>query len=117
MVFYLKSTQRHLESTGRKDYFNDIDDSSVLILNPHKPDEKDQSLLKSMVQNHTSAISHVFLRILPYLNGRYDVDEIIYRESITRKELKSVVKYFTSFYFQAIIGTKLLLHCMPIKRY
>ncbi|KAI8925788.1 nitrogen permease regulator of amino acid transport activity 3-domain-containing protein [Entophlyctis helioformis] len=48
-------------------------------------------------------LAELFTRMVPYFNGRYHVEEILYLESISRKELKMIIKEYrdaivTTFY-------------------
>jgi hypothetical protein len=53
-----------------------------------------------MLKSRSPTETRLFLRILPYLNGEYHVDEIIFRENVSRKELKEVVRYCLSLFFR-----------------
>lgn len=37
------------------------------------------------------SFSIVFIRLLPYLNGKHTVDEIVYREELRRRELRAIL--------------------------
>ena len=63
---------------------------SKLISHPENSNQL-QPCLENMMKRYPPSIMHLFSRILPYLNGKYHVDEIIYRENLTRKELKMIV--------------------------
>ena len=67
---------------------------ALLISNPEEPTDSELDLIKPLMASRPPAIASLFHRILPYLNGEYHVDEIIYRENITRKELKAVVSQY-----------------------
>lgn len=35
-------------------------------------------------------------RLLPYLNGRHTIDEIVYREEMRRRELRALLQAFSA---------------------
>jgi hypothetical protein len=36
-------------------------------------------------------------RLVPYLNGRHHMEEIMFREGVTRKQLNIVLKYYADY--------------------
>ncbi|KAH8551405.1 nitrogen permease regulator of amino acid transport activity 3-domain-containing protein [Umbelopsis sp. PMI_123] len=42
-------------------------------------------------------VADLFQRLVPYLNGRHPMDEIVFREGITRKQLTLVLKYYADY--------------------
>ncbi|KAG2175324.1 hypothetical protein INT44_007812 [Umbelopsis vinacea] len=42
-------------------------------------------------------VADLFQRLVPYLNGRHPMDEIVFREGITRKQLSLVLKYYADY--------------------
>ncbi|KAI8384271.1 nitrogen permease regulator of amino acid transport activity 3-domain-containing protein [Radiomyces spectabilis] len=44
-------------------------------------------------------IAELFERLIPYMDGKHHIDEIMYREAISRKQLKFVLKYYRDIVF------------------
>jgi hypothetical protein len=39
----------------------------------------------------------IISRLVPYLNGRHHMEEIMFREGVTRKQLNLVLKYYSDY--------------------
>ncbi|KAJ3172301.1 Nitrogen permease regulator 3 [Irineochytrium annulatum] len=55
-------------------------------------DERHQEWIQILTLRQPPNIGSLFQRLAPYFNGRYHTEEIIFRESISRKEFKLVLR-------------------------
>ncbi|WFD33116.1 Nitrogen permease regulator 3 [Malassezia sp. CBS 17886] len=99
----LGSTPR---SAGGDDPEHDADDTRtddiiaeggphpVVIVEPCRADGRESEWISAMLSESHPWYTRWLLRLLPYLNGKHSLDEIIAREHIRRRDLKQVLSHF-----------------------
>ncbi|KAG0270442.1 Nitrogen permease regulator 3 [Actinomortierella ambigua] len=72
-------------------------DNSSLIPNPGQASELEQEWLVRMGENQPQSVADLFMRLVPYFDGRHHLEEITFREQIALKDLKTVMKAFNDY--------------------
>lgn len=80
------------QSSSENDEFSSSDNSSI-IPNPSETSDIENEWIKALAATQPQAES-LFLRLVPYFTGKYHVEEIIFRENLTRKDLKIILSKF-----------------------
>ncbi|ORX55436.1 UPF0171-domain-containing protein [Piromyces finnis] len=99
MYIYLSISQEikkrtiYSQSSTENEEFSSSDNSSI-ILNPSETSDIENEWIKMLASTQSPAESALFLRLLPYFTGKYHVEEIIFRENLTRKDLKIILSKF-----------------------
>lgn len=70
------------------------DGFSSLISEPSRASPEENAWIAAMVAEKDEAVALGFFQLLPYLNGRHTIDEIICREEMRRRELRSLLGHF-----------------------
>ncbi|CAE6456902.1 unnamed protein product [Rhizoctonia solani] len=70
---------------------------SVIIAEPAEATQLEMRWMEVMVEGKDPVISQRFHRIRKYFDGKITVDEILYREDITRRELREVIHHFDTY--------------------
>ncbi|CAO1616327.1 unnamed protein product [Sympodiomycopsis kandeliae] len=65
-----------------------------LIAEPSRASHEENAWIAAMVATKEESTSQGFFRLLPYLNGRHTIDEVICREEMRRRELRSLLGQF-----------------------
>ena len=110
---YLDKSKQEMSSTLemlvwllRKDYFSQLHEYIYLL--PHAMINRERSLSRSFSKATDSELEAIdelthgkpanaanhFRRLYPYFNGAYSKEEIMWRETISRPELKEVLDIF-----------------------
>ncbi|KAF9974512.1 Nitrogen permease regulator 3 [Actinomortierella ambigua] len=72
-------------------------DASSLISNPGQASEVEREWLLRMCENQPQSVAELFMRLVPYFDGRHHLEEITFREQIALKDLKTVMKAFNDY--------------------
>lgn len=70
------------------------DPKASVIGEPSRATREENEWIAVMVQGRDADLAQRFFRLLPYLNGKHTVDEIVYREEMRRRDLRSVLSAF-----------------------
>ncbi|CAE6423837.1 unnamed protein product [Rhizoctonia solani] len=70
---------------------------SVIIAEPAEATQLEMRWMEAMTEGKDPGISQRFHRIRKYFDGKITADEILYREDITRRELREVIHHFDAF--------------------
>lgn len=65
-----------------------------LICEPSRASREENVWIAAMLSTKDDATSQSFFRLLPYLNGRHTIDEVIVREEMRRRELRLLLGEF-----------------------
>ncbi|CEH12215.1 Uncharacterized conserved protein [Ceraceosorus bombacis] len=73
----------------------EIDPMPSIIPEPGRASAEENEWIESMLNRQQEEwIVEWFRKLLPYMNGRHTIDEIVYREEMRRRELKAVLAAF-----------------------
>ncbi|ORY25303.1 UPF0171-domain-containing protein [Neocallimastix californiae] len=89
----IKKRTVYSQSLSENDEFSSSDNSSI-IPNPSETSDIENEWIKMLAATQSPAESALFLRLVPYFTGKYHVEEIIFRENLTRKDLKTILSKF-----------------------
>ncbi|KAJ1306246.1 hypothetical protein OPQ81_010950 [Rhizoctonia solani] len=70
---------------------------SVIIAEPAEATQLEMRWMEAMTEGKDPGISQKFHRIRKYFDGKITADEILYREDITRRELREVIHHFDAY--------------------
>ncbi|KAG8703990.1 hypothetical protein FRC11_010301, partial [Ceratobasidium sp. 423] len=70
---------------------------SVIIAEPAEATQLEMRWMEAMIEGKDPGISQRFHRIRKYFDGKITADEILYREDITRRELREVIHHFDAY--------------------
>ncbi|WFC99450.1 Nitrogen permease regulator 3 [Malassezia yamatoensis] len=70
--------------------------TSVLVLEPSRATRRENEWISAMLHGKHSWYTRWFLRLLPYLNGKHTLEEILARERLRRRDLKQILSQFES---------------------
>ncbi|KAI9017072.1 nitrogen permease regulator of amino acid transport activity 3-domain-containing protein [Gaertneriomyces semiglobifer] len=73
----------------------------VIVPEPALASEYEREWIEQIAYEQPASIAALFLKLIPYFNGKYHVEEIIYRENLTRKDLRTIL----SRYRDAVVST------------
>ncbi|KAJ3085160.1 Nitrogen permease regulator 3, partial [Quaeritorhiza haematococci] len=65
---------------------------SIMIPDPANPTPIEREYIRYMAASQPVAVGTLFLRLVPYFSGKYHVHEIMFRENVARRDLKTVLK-------------------------
>ncbi|WFD43537.1 Nitrogen permease regulator 3 [Malassezia psittaci] len=68
----------------------------VLVLEPSRATRRENEWISAMLHGKHSWYTRWFLRLLPYLNGKHTLEEILARERLRRRDLKQILSQFES---------------------
>ncbi|KAJ3373231.1 hypothetical protein HDU91_000944 [Kappamyces sp. JEL0680] len=95
MYLFLQIPENIIEKTSGTHPRKANQDKQFVIANPSQPSEFEAECIQLLKESrHSPIVRDLFTRLLPYLNGKSHLDEIIYEENVTRKELKLVMSSF-----------------------
>ncbi|KAG0267420.1 Nitrogen permease regulator 3 [Mortierella polycephala] len=72
-------------------------DASSLVPNPGQASETEREWLMRMCENQPQSVAELFMRLIQYFDGQHHVEEILFREQIVAKDLKTVLTAFRDF--------------------
>ncbi|CDZ96770.1 Uncharacterized conserved protein [Phaffia rhodozyma] len=75
-----------------KTLFDDLEDT--IIKNPAECFGQEKAWIQAICKDHDVDDAAIFLKICQYFNGRTSVQEMCYREDLSRKEVSRVLKVF-----------------------
>lgn len=67
---------------------------AVLIPEPSRANRVENEWISAMLEGKHAWYTRWLLRLLPYLNGKHTIDEIISREHLSRRDLKLIIAQF-----------------------
>ncbi|CAE6375521.1 unnamed protein product [Rhizoctonia solani] len=70
---------------------------SVIIAEPAEATQLEMRWMEAMTEGKDPGISQRFHRVRKYFDGKITADEILYREDITRRELREVIHHFDAY--------------------
>ncbi|KAJ1334556.1 hypothetical protein BSLG_007711 [Batrachochytrium salamandrivorans] len=65
-----------------------------ILTDPTNLNEQEVQWIAKIANSQSPPLAALFTRLVPYFNGRVHVEEILFRESIARKDLKSVISKY-----------------------
>jgi hypothetical protein len=80
----------------------DNDEESLLILEPADANETEREWINLVALHQPTPVANLFLRLVRYFNGHFHTEEIVFRESILRKDFKLILRFVLYGFFQAI---------------
>ncbi|KAJ3316920.1 hypothetical protein HDV06_002624 [Boothiomyces sp. JEL0866] len=67
----------------------------VIVSDPANPTLFESELINQFIkEQHNPQIKNLLTRLIPYMNGKFHLDEITFQENLTRKELKLVLGHY-----------------------
>ncbi|KAF9936082.1 Nitrogen permease regulator-like 3 [Mortierella alpina] len=72
-------------------------DASSILPNPGQALETEKDWLMRMCENQPQSVAELFMRLIHYFDGQHHVEEILFREQIVAKDLKTVLSAFREF--------------------
>ncbi|KAI0239909.1 Nitrogen permease regulator 3 [Massospora cicadina] len=69
-------------------------DGIALVSSPAQMMEAEREWIKKVAHSQPKEVADLFQRLVKYFNGQYHVDEIVYYESITRRDLRAILSRF-----------------------
>ncbi|KAF9354244.1 Nitrogen permease regulator-like 3 [Mortierella sp. NVP85] len=72
-------------------------DASWILPNPGQASEMEREWMIRMCENQPPNVSELFMRLIHYFDGQHHVEEILFREQIAAKDLKTVLTAFGEF--------------------
>lgn len=89
------------EHEGDIDDDDDLDDlipngvpTPVLITEPSRATRRENEWISAMLHGKHAWYTRWFLRLMPYLNGKHTMEEIVARERLRRRDLKLIMSQF-----------------------
>ncbi|KAI9106241.1 nitrogen permease regulator of amino acid transport activity 3-domain-containing protein [Phlyctochytrium arcticum] len=64
---------------------------ALFIPDPACPTDQERAWINALAAEQPTAIAVLFLRLAPYFSGKYHVEEIVFRENLTKKDLRTVL--------------------------
>lgn len=71
-----------------------VHESQELASSPNTNDPEWNRLKRLTYERAPKEVADLFIRLKPYMNGQHHIEEIIYREGISRRQLGLVLKYY-----------------------
>ncbi|KAG0346038.1 Nitrogen permease regulator-like 3 [Podila humilis] len=72
-------------------------DASSILPNPGQASEMEREWIMRMCENQPQSVHRLFMRLIHYFDGQHHVEEILFREQIVAKDLKTVLTAFREF--------------------
>ncbi|KAI1318883.1 Nitrogen permease regulator 3 [Mortierella claussenii] len=72
-------------------------DASSILPNPGQASEMEREWVIRMCENQPQSVAQLFMRLIHYFDGQHHVEEILFREQIVAKDLKTVLTAFREF--------------------
>ncbi|KAF9319763.1 Nitrogen permease regulator 3 [Podila horticola] len=72
-------------------------DASSILPNPGQASEVEREWITRMCENQPQSVHRLFMRLIHYVDGQHHVEEILFREQIVAKDLKTVLTAFREF--------------------
>ncbi|KAF9413192.1 Nitrogen permease regulator 3 [Podila epigama] len=72
-------------------------DASSILPNPGQASETEREWIMRMCENQPQSVHRLFMRLIQYFDGQHHVEEILFREQIVAKDLKTVLTAFREF--------------------
>ncbi|KAF9396377.1 Nitrogen permease regulator 3 [Podila verticillata] len=72
-------------------------DASSILPNPGQASEVEREWITRMCENQPQSVHRLFMRLIHYFDGQHHVEEILFREQIVAKDLKTVLTAFREF--------------------
>ncbi|KAI8907176.1 nitrogen permease regulator of amino acid transport activity 3-domain-containing protein [Gorgonomyces haynaldii] len=66
----------------------------LIISDPATPSPFERECIQMIASTHKKEMADLFLRMVPYLNGMHNVEEILFAENLSRRDLKSLLAEF-----------------------
>ncbi|KAJ3295965.1 hypothetical protein HDU76_006774 [Blyttiomyces sp. JEL0837] len=73
------------------------EEESIIIADPETATPEQRDWINRIAVFQPAPVAAVFLRLVPYFNGRFHSEEIIFRESMPRKDFKLVLSRYREF--------------------
>ncbi|KAJ3037681.1 Nitrogen permease regulator 3 [Rhizophlyctis rosea] len=67
-------------------------DEPVIIADPMNCSDMEREWIGMVANTQPQPVAALFLRLVPYFTGKYHVEEIVFRENIARKDLKTILR-------------------------
>ncbi|QRW12952.1 cutinase [Ceratobasidium sp. AG-Ba] len=80
---------------------------SVVIAEPAEATQLEMRWMEAMAEGKDPGVAQKFHRLRKYFDGKVTADEILYREDITRRELREVIHHFDAYAIFALAGAAL----------
>ncbi|KAI9361194.1 nitrogen permease regulator of amino acid transport activity 3-domain-containing protein [Zopfochytrium polystomum] len=68
--------------------------NSLVIANPSNMTEAERQCIDQVIESAPETVRELFLKLIPYFDGKHSVEEILYRESLHWKDFKHVLRNF-----------------------
>ncbi|KAJ3175166.1 Nitrogen permease regulator 3 [Geranomyces variabilis] len=65
--------------------------------------EMEKAWIRRVACEQPAAVAGLFLRLVPYFNGRCHVEEIVFRENLTRKDVRTILSRFREVVVTALL--------------
>lgn len=65
-----------------------------VISEPSQPTARERRWIEQIQLGKDAPVVQMFERMLPFLNGRYDLEEVLFRTDSTRKQIQTVLEAF-----------------------
>ncbi|OAQ28650.1 hypothetical protein K457DRAFT_138734 [Linnemannia elongata AG-77] len=72
-------------------------DASSILPNPGQASEVEREWVIRMCENQPQSVTELFMRLIHYFDGQHHVEEILFREQIVAKDLRTVLSAFREF--------------------
>ncbi|KAF9922373.1 Nitrogen permease regulator 3 [Linnemannia zychae] len=72
-------------------------DASTILPNPGQASEMEREWVIRMCENQPQSVTELFMRLIHYFDGQHHVEEILFREQIMAKDLRTVLTAFREF--------------------
>ncbi|KAG0375409.1 Nitrogen permease regulator 3 [Mortierella sp. AD032] len=72
-------------------------DASSILPNPGQASEVEREWVIRMCENQPQSVTELFMRLIHYFDGQHHVEEILFREQIVAKDLRTVLSAFHEF--------------------
>ncbi|KAF9349476.1 Nitrogen permease regulator 3 [Mortierella sp. AD094] len=90
------SLKSHMSMPFTKLFGKRQDESSILP-NPGQASEMEREWMVRMCGDQPRSVAELFMRLIHYFDGQHHVEEILFREQIVAKDLKTVLSAFRDF--------------------
>ncbi|KAF9994304.1 Nitrogen permease regulator 3 [Entomortierella chlamydospora] len=77
--------------------FGKRQDESSILPNPGQASEVEREWMGHMCRDQPRSVAELFMRLIHYFDGQHHVEEILFREQIVAKDLKTVLSAFRDF--------------------
>ncbi|KAJ3387925.1 Nitrogen permease regulator 3 [Entophlyctis sp. JEL0112] len=98
-TYYIKVPKKLLQGLTEVEILDVEED--VIIRNPSEASAEEQKLIAAVAATQPEPFKTVFTQLSKYFDGHFHVEEILFREKISRKDFRAVVSFYRDYLLTA----------------